>query len=46
MDAVKEEVKIGMGRREMRFLEERGEWRLSDILMTLFCMVSWRRTRE
>ena len=32
MDAVVKEVKMGMGRRGVRFLEEGGEWRLPGLL--------------
>ena len=32
LDAVKKEVKMGMGRRGMRFQEEGKEWRLSGLL--------------
>ena len=32
MDAVMKEVKMGMGRRGVRFLEEGGEWRLPGLL--------------
>ena len=32
MDAVLKEVKMGMGRREVRFMEEGREWRLLGLL--------------
>ena len=34
MDAVMDELKMGMGRRGVRFQEERREWRLSGFLYT------------
>ena len=32
MDGVKKEVKMGMGRRRVRFMEEGREWRLPGLL--------------
>ena len=46
MDAVMKEVKMGMGMRGVRFLEDGREWRLSGLLYVddLFYVVSRRRT--
>ena len=33
MDTVVKEMKKGMGRRGMRFLDERREWRLPDLIL-------------
>ena len=41
MDGVMKEVKIGMGRRGLNFLEDGREWRIQ---MTWFYVVSRRRT--
>ena len=46
MDAVMKEIKIGMGRRGVRFLEEGREWRIPGLLyvVDLALLVSRRRT--
>ena len=46
MDAVMKEVNKGMGRREVRFMEDgrSGDCLASCIQMTWFCMVSRKRT--
>ena len=36
-------VKLGMGRMEVRFLEEGREWRLPHMQITWFCVGSWRK---
>ena len=44
MDGVMKDVKMGMGRREVSFLEdgESGDFLASCIQMTWFYMVSWK----
>ena len=46
MNGVMKEVKMGMGKRGVRFLEDEREWRClaSCMQMTWFCVVSRRRT--
>ena len=46
MDAVIKEVKMGMGRRGLRFLEGGREGKLPGLCMqiTWFCAMSWGKT--
>ena len=45
MDAVMKKVKMGIGRRGVRFQEERSEWRLPDLLYA-DDLVLWGESEE